>query len=77
MSTARRSLAALVVLACITIVTGAAFIAVTYAEWDWLSTLLGSVVILLVILCVRLVLDALENWINRADDDVRRNGEHP
>jgi len=68
-ATARRSLASLAILACVTIVTGAAFVAVTYARWDWLSALLGGVVIVLLVLCVRLVLDALESWLDRAEGD--------
>jgi len=68
-TSARTSLASLAILVCVTLVTAAAFIAVTYAEWDWLSALLGSVVIILLVVCVRLMLDALEIWLDRAEGE--------
>lgn len=68
-STKHNSLASLAVLSCITLLTGAAFVAITYTEWDWLSALLGVAVIVLVVLCVRLVLDVVEEWLDRAEDD--------
>ena len=68
-ATARKSLATLALLACLTAVTGAAFVAVHFTQWDGLSLLLGLVLIVLVIVCIRVLLDALENWVERADGD--------
>lgn len=66
-STGRRSLATLAILGCVTILTAAAFIAVTYAQWDWLSTLLGMASVVVLILCVSKLLDALDTWLDRPE----------
>jgi uncharacterized membrane protein len=74
----KKSLASLVLLAvlvCLTGVTGAALVAVQYTEWDWLSLLLGAVLILLVTALVWVVLDAVDNWIDRAER--QRTGDEP
>lgn len=68
-TSARTSLASLAILGCVTLVTGVAFVAVTYAEWDWLSALLGSVAIILLVISVRLMLDAIEAWLDRAEGE--------
>lgn len=70
---ARRSIATLAILACVTLVTGAAFVAATYAEWNWLSLGLGCVVAVLLVVCIDLLIDALERWLDRADG----SAEHP
>ena len=71
---AGRSLVTLAVLASVTAVTGAAFIAVTYTEWNWLSASLGAVVTVLVVICVYLALEALENWQDARERDTSRRG---
>lgn len=65
--TARKSLATLALLACLMAVTSAAFVAVHFAQWDGLSLVLAMVLIVLVIVCIRVLLDALENWVERAE----------
>lgn len=65
--TGRRSLATLAILGCITILTAAVFIAVTYTQWDWLSTLLGALSAVLLVMCVRGLLDALDTWLDRPE----------
>jgi peptidoglycan/LPS O-acetylase OafA/YrhL len=61
------SLAALALLAGVTLLAIAAFVAVSYTTWGWLSTLLGVVAVVLLVLCVRRGLDLLDRWLDRPD----------
>jgi len=65
----RKSLAALAVLACLTAVTGAAFVGIHFTQWDEFSLLLGAVLLVLVVICIKVLLDALENWVDPAGHD--------
>ena len=67
--TARKSLATLALLACLTAVTGTAFVAVHFTQWDELSLVLGAALVALVVVCIGVLLDALENRVERAGHD--------
>lgn len=64
----RRSLATLAILASVGLVTGGAFFAVTYTQWNWLSVLLGCVAIAVLVACLELLISTLESWLDRAYD---------
>lgn len=69
------ALGLLAVLGCLIGVTGMALFAVQHTQWDWLSLLLGAALILLITVLIWLVLDGVDDWIDRAE--CKRAGEKP
>ncbi|HUR41582.1 MAG TPA: hypothetical protein VM240_10500 [Verrucomicrobiae bacterium] len=61
----RRPLAALLILACITLLTGGSFLLLTSAP-GWLSGLVGMALFVIVVFCVRVLLGVLERWMDSA-----------
>lgn len=68
-ATARRSLATLVIVACMTVGTGVAFVVMSYAKWNWLSVVLGGAMAVLLVICVGVLISALEDWLDRAEEE--------
>jgi len=66
-ATARKSLATLAILACVTLVSGAAFVAVTFAIWNWVSVAIACLVAVLLVFAIGLLLDVLDHWLDGAD----------
>jgi hypothetical protein len=73
--TSLATLAVFIVLACLGSATGIALVAVQYTRWDWLTGLLGAVLSLLFTAVIWLILDAVDQWIDRLEREARANGE--
>lgn len=66
---ARTSLATLAVVAGVTALAAATFFIVSHAERHILPAVLACVVAVPAVLCVRVLLDALERWTHGADSE--------
>lgn len=61
-----RPLAAVLIVACVTLLTGGAFVLLSTAAPGWLSGLVGVALFVLVVFCVRVLLGVLEQWMDRS-----------
>lgn len=74
---ARRTLATLVILGCLATLTVVAMVAARYLHWNWAAWILAAGTVVLSVVGLRLMLDALDQWVEGPENDGSRGPAWP